>query len=326
MTTSEQTQKQTIDSMVQDALESNFKTFDPSDNITDGEGMICDLTQEQLDEMPKYVDKWVSIGLSTDLIDFEKAKEAIHLAYAAAGLESIPDENIIHCQGPRDATKKIQELSGDPSLNASSAVFFVGSSASELAKIEYCENVLNIKGLRDIEGVSALEGLARNAGWINMFDTHAFVSERPCLIKRDRDHQLHCEDGPAIEYRDGYKVFFWHGNAVPEHWIIDQPTVKDIFDTANQEVRAAGIEILGWETILETINCKVIDVDDDPEIGTLVHGNIPGIDEICAFVRVQCGTGRKFALRVPPTVTTALEGVSWTYGYTPEEYKLEVRT
>ena len=32
------------------------------------------LTQAQIDAMPKYVEKWVAIGLSTERVNFEKVK------------------------------------------------------------------------------------------------------------------------------------------------------------------------------------------------------------------------------------------------------------
>lgn len=65
--------------------------------------------------------------------------------------------------------------------------------------------------------------------------------------------------------------------------------------------------------------------DEDPQIGELLSVNLPDIGQK-KFLRVTCGTGRKFALPVPPEMETALEANAWTWGLEPNQYKPEVRT
>jgi hypothetical protein len=60
------------------------------------------------------------------------------------------------------------------------------------------------------------------------------------------------------------------------------------------------------------LNAKRIDIDPDPQIGELLEVEMPEVG-VERFLRVTCGTGRTFALPVPPTVTTALEANAWTY-------------
>ena len=71
----------------------------------------------------------------------------------------------------------------------------------------------------------------------------------------------------------------------------------------------------------------LIDRDEDPEIGELVEVEIPEIGRE-KFLRVLCGTGREFALPVPPDMKTALQANSWTFGFDDfrEFMKPEVRT
>ena len=63
-------------------------------------------------------------------------------------------------------------------------------------------------------GHAALE-LARSAGWAVGYEGVCWVSERPSLIKLDGQGRLHCGDGPALVFRDGWSLFFWHGARVP---------------------------------------------------------------------------------------------------------------
>ena len=61
-------------------------------------------------------------------------------------------------------------------------------------------------------------------------------------------------------------------------------------------------------------------------IGNLVEVDIPQIGRE-KFLKVVCGTGRQFAIPVPPEMKTALEANAWTFGLTPEELlPLEIRT
>ena len=75
----------------------------------------------------------------------------------------------------------------------------------------------------------------------------AFLCGRPEYIKRDEQNRLHCEDGPAIRWKDGYCNYFWHGVSVPEKLIErpDEITKEDLINETNAEVRRAMMEKLG---------------------------------------------------------------------------------
>ena len=52
------------------------------------------------------------------------------------------------------------------------------------------------------------------------FQTGAILAERPLELHVDENGFLHRDDGPAVVYRDGWRVYAWHGLAVPEDWIL----------------------------------------------------------------------------------------------------------
>ena len=70
---------------------------------------------------------------------------------------------------------------------------------------------------------------------------------------------------------------------------------------------------------------RTINQDLDPEIGELVEVDLPDGGP-SRFLRVTCGTGRRFAIPVPLTVHTALEANAWTYGLDQASYNPEIRT
>ena len=74
------------------------------------------------------------------------------------------------------------------------------------------------------------------------------------------------------------------------------------------------------------LDSVVVDEDGDPEIGTLLEVDLPDIGKE-KFLKVLCGTGRTFALPVPPEMKTALEAQSWTWSIDEKDFfKPEIRT
>ena len=152
-----------------------------------------------------------------------------------------------------------------------------------------------------------------------------YVSDRPVILNIDDRGLPHCEDGPAIQYADGFSLHAWHGVKFPQQWATTLPRPAEALKWPNIEQRRVACEMLGWDRILDELNAVVINKDNDPEIGELVSVNIPDIGDE-KFLRVRCGTGRNFALPVPQDMKTALEANAWTWGLEPNEYRPEIRT
>ena len=132
----------------------------------------------------------------------------------------------------------------------------------------------------------------------------------------------------AVEYSDGWGVSAWHGTRVPHEWIADRGslTAKTALAWGNIEQRRAACEIIGWSKILRELDAKTIDADGDPEIGELIEVDLPDSGRE-RFLRVLCGTGREFALPVPPNVTTAIDAQAWTWGLDAKSFvRPEIRT
>lgn len=285
---------------------------------------ISSLTQEQIDQFPVFVDKWLKIGLSTEPVDFEKAKEAACLAYELAGLKKPTQFHVT--QSPVDAIKFIQKL--DPSKSKNDILQEMSYGAHEAAWLSFYNYFQEAVGLDCCNKLQGLMDLAKYTGWVSFYEDVVVFQHRPSKIKMDDQNRLHCEDGPAILYPDGYSIYAWHGQTIPADWIEkkDQMDPATAINWPNVEQRRAAAEIIGWAKVLDQLKSKVIDKDGDPEIGELHEVNIPDIGRE-RFLKVQCGTGRTFALPVPPTMKTALEAQAWTWGMDVKEFKRpEVRT
>lgn len=178
----------------------------------------------------------------------------------------------------------------------------------------YLTAARDILGLRlpEHEKYAAWEQCAIHGGFRIMHDEFCMVSDFPVHIKTDERNLPHCEDGPSHLWRDGWGFYSWHGVRVPRHWIEDRKSLsaKEALTQENMEQRRAACEIVGWHNILKELNAKTIDKHKNPMVGELLQVNLPDVGEE-RFLRVMCGTGREFALPVPPDMDTAENAQAW---------------
>ncbi len=157
----------------------------------------------------------------------------------------------------------------------------------------------------------------------------AFLCGRPEYIKRDEQNRLHCEDGPAIRWKDGYCNYFWHGVSVPEKLIErpDEITKEDLINETNAEVRRGMMEKLGerFYSLLDVFEVarETMGQGEFAREAVLYRSNEPDpvAGEYIQYVQVTChSTGRQFTLCVPPNIETACAAVAWTFGKTESDY------
>lgn len=283
---------------------------------------IESLTEAQTARIAEYRDKGIEVGLSTERVDFQKAVAALEKVYANVNLKM--SDNVKFASGPTEAYKMYKEVY--PKGNWRDFVdntIYGNHDSYFLYFYKYINDVLDIA----TTPLFLLTELSLVSGWCYLDEKLVVIMDRPCVIKQDDRNLSHCENGPAIAYLDGTEVYMWHGVRIKKNWIVDRTlTASQALTETNIELRRVACEIIGWNNILEELPTKVIDRDADPEIGTLLEVNIPDIGKE-KFLQVLCGTGRTFAIPVPPDMKTALEAQAWTWDLPADMMgDLEVRT
>jgi len=191
-------------------------------------------------------------------------------------------------------------------------------------------------GLRDeTERLTGLWELAQSAGWAIPCRGVCFVAERHATLHRDERGRLHCEDGPAVAFPDGWQIHAVHGVRVPA-WVIEQPerlTIAAIDAERNEEVRRVMIERYGWERYGADSGATVIDHDE--RWGTLKQRGADLWLEVVNRSPEPDGSFRRYALPVHPECRpilsddgdlgraqkpTALNAVASTFGLTGAAY------
>jgi len=104
-------------------------------------------------------------------------------------------------------------------------------------------------------------------GWWFPYRGAVVMTGRPRgILHLDPQGRLHNSKGPAIQWKDGYKLYYFHGTRVSEE-IIEHPeliTVKAIMKETNSEVRRCMCEIMGWDNYVREAKLKLVDECDDP--------------------------------------------------------------
>jgi hypothetical protein len=122
----------------------------------------------------------------------------------------------------------------------------------------------------------------------------------------------------------------WRGVPVDER-IAFRPetiTVAEILGERNAERRRVLLERFGFERFMREAGAVVVDQDRDPGgERQLLRLKLEG-DEDLVCVSVSCpSTGRRYLLRVPPTMRTCRQAVAWTAGFNdPKRYNPLVET
>ena len=177
--------------------------------------------------------------------------------------------------------------------------------------------------------LTGLVELARSSGWWWPTREAVVLTERPARLERDDDGSLHCENSPAIAYRDGWRLHAWHGVGVAR-WVIDRPeavTLQMVVEQQDLPMRRVLLERYGFDRYVREVG-SVIQSDD---WGTLWQAPLPQ-DEPVVMVQVlnatpePDGTFKDYFLRVPPWVNSARQAVAWTFGATEQSYAPQVQT
>lgn len=122
----------------------------------------------------------------------------------------------------------------------------------------------------------------------------------------------------------------WRGVAVSERVAFHPESlmVEEILAETNAEVRRVMLERVGFERFFQHAHAEVLDQDRDPGgERRLLCVPLPQ-DEPLVCLSVFCpSTGRRYVLRVPPTIRACRQAAAWMAGFDdPNEYRPLIET
>ena len=173
-----------------------------------------------------------------------------------------------------------------------------------------------------------LQKITENAGWFLPHKGICWVSERTCVVVQDNNKRMHCENGPAIKYPDGWALHYWHGVKIPG-WIVETPeqiTVNKIESESNAEIRRVMMTKYGIAKYLEESGAKEINRDRDTKGERILYRKEDKMGAV-QIIKLENSTPEKdgskkfYTFRVPPDLSTCQEAVAYLYSREPSKYR-----
>ncbi len=198
-----------------------------------------------------------------------------------------------------------------------------GLDASSIPVIDFCISALSCQ--HNHQQWEALEQLITECGCIFAFEKTCIVCDRPRTILLDNEYRLHGEGEPAIQFADGYSFYYYRGVSLPEKYGRLHPhqwQSRWLLEETNAELRRVLIQGIGYGRICQEL--QAVALDSWREYTLLRIENDVDVEPIYLLKMTCPSTGHIHVMRVPPTVTTAREAISWANWDTdPEDFAVE---
>jgi hypothetical protein len=105
-------------------------------------------------------------------------------------------------------------------------------------------------------------------------------------------------------------------------------TIAEILTESNSELRRVLLERFGLERFMTEASPEVLDQDRDKGgERKLLRVPMEGDEDLVCILVLCPSTGRRYILRVPPTMKTCRQAIAWTAGFdNPDDYRPLVET
>jgi len=290
---------------------------------------INKITPEIEDKIQEYFKKGLAIGLNTDEADWDKADDVIRKLYDfikknnTKEFGDIECKKIYHVESPVEAQKLITELTGVNEYHNNYVYGYGQFESYWTTYFNFYKDVFNLE-IDEIanEGLEIYTQLAESSGWHYLLDDCAIICNKMKTIKVDDENKKHCEDGPAIESRDGLiKIYAIHDHEVPA-WIVEEPekiTIDSINKEANAETKRIMMDIFGIEKYLTESGVTYLDMD----AGLNIEGSAPRFlvednQKLKWLIGSDGSTKRTYFMPVPDEVTTCKQAHETIAGVTED--------
>ena len=186
---------------------------------------ITSLTPKQEQEKLEWRKRYFDIGWSTQPSDRARAERGMISLYKREGLKA---PEFLWLDSPLAAARVIKESTG-----ASVTLSGVDGQidAYWLAFYTFCLHIGAQADPDDVTQLGEWADIIESTGPCYPYTKICIMTERPIHVSYDEQGLLHGEGCPALEYRDGYKLFVHHNVPVPElvamrPWEITMETIE----------------------------------------------------------------------------------------------------
>lgn len=233
---------------------------------------VTKLSEQDEAQLEVYRDKWISIGLSIETFSQKECEKIVSDLYKH--ILQKPKPKIEIKDSPFSLWKYIESVVGKNMSFCSS--YFCGSfDAYIFSFYDYMINQLKVNIDKDLLFKLHIWQETVKLGPIYPFDDICLVSKKPIKIVR-KDNQLHNDNGPSIEYCDGFCLYHLNGVKMDKEYVMtpwNKLDPKLILKEQNAEIRRELVRKIGIERIVDKLGAKTLDSKGDYELLQLNLGD-----------------------------------------------------
>jgi hypothetical protein len=237
--------------------------------------MLTELSKEQEALIPVVRDEWINKFYENPdptQLDENLATEFVNWVYSLSNYKA---PKVIFADSPVHAQQIANDLAKEVEGKEYKKRYFEPSSAigiTNFSWVAFYDYFTRIGVINHDEFNKYKEYSNLNIYDSIMLQDVCIVTRLPISVKSTvfRGNRVpHCEDGSAIEFKDGFKMYFWNGMIVPEKWITAQDKLNkdDIIQEQNAEMRRVLMEILGakryYDILTDGNGLTLVDEDTD---------------------------------------------------------------
>jgi len=160
--------------------------------------------------------------------------------------------------------------------------------------------------------INLWQQISKACNWWFPYKHVLILSDRASALHTDERGRPHNSKGPAIEFRDGWKLYAWKGITIPAD-IVENPqtiTAKRIMDENNTEVRRAMIDIFGIDRFIIESDSASLDKQGEYELL-----EVPYIGGNMIALKMRCPTtSAVYVHTVHPDCTNVEQALAWKRG------------
>jgi len=226
--------------------------------------MLEKLTKAQESLMSVVRDEWINSALSGDTsIKEDLVRDWVEFCYSLINRKA-PRIEIV--DSPEAAQKAANALNGNKKMVYYPMGTGLGYDSGWTSFYDFFTRI----GVINNEKLNRWMKFKEAGIWdCLLFENIAYIIRRPSVVKKDASGRLHCEDGLAVMFADGWGLFMWHGTKVSGKIIMDPDNITrdEVLSEKNSEVVRAYAERLGWEKYFKIADVVRIDQWTDPKTG-----------------------------------------------------------
>lgn len=126
--------------------------------------------------------------------------------------------------------------------------------SSSLYEYDFYMNGLNCDYNQEVWDI--LKPLAEEFPYILSFTDFCVVIDRPIELHLDKTNHLHAEGKPAVVFADGFNIYAYHGNTIPEKYgrfEYSQWQPQWLLEENDEDLRTALIRGIGYERLSQEV-------------------------------------------------------------------------